>query len=132
MPILRTGCLSFMRRTTELVSQFLVMNCRKASQSRMFPRLPIFFAELQAIKTSQSRFMVIPRSLEKQYSPGSLSSGDDMMSASGFGLLLTSKARSLATPQRSGPFWPTRRWRWYSHSRRHQYNFLHQLQPGAH
>ena len=77
-----------MSRTTKLVSPLLIMNCWKASQSKMFPLLPIFFAKLQAIKASHSWLMVIPRSLDRQYSPGASSSGDDM-STFGFGLILT-------------------------------------------
>jgi hypothetical protein len=41
----------------------------KAIPIQNISRLPIFFAKLQAIKTSHSWFMVIPRSLDRQYSP---------------------------------------------------------------
>jgi hypothetical protein len=49
---------------------------------------PIFFANLQSIKASHRSSIVIPRSFERQYSPGASSRGDDM-STFGFGLILT-------------------------------------------
>jgi hypothetical protein len=73
IPILRTVSLSFMSRMNKFISPLLVMNCQKALQSSTFvPGLPFFLAKLQAIKTSHSSFIEIPRSLDRQYLPGKL------------------------------------------------------------
>jgi hypothetical protein len=86
-PMRTTGCFSLISTATKLVSSLFVMKCWKPFRLIRLPSLPIFFANLQSIKTSHRSSIVIPRSFKRQYSPGASSSGNHM-SGFGSGLIL--------------------------------------------